>query len=193
MTNLYLASRSPRRSELLHFMGLRFSLVDGEVDESARSAETAPNYVTRLALAKADAGARGLGTQATVLGADTIVVLDEQLLGKPRDLDEAAAMLARLAGRDHQVMTAVALVRGSQRECALSMSTVSFRDLSAAAIAAYCDSREPLGKAGAYAIQGQGMRFVERLQENYSDVMGLPIAETRRLLASVNWDWDDSR
>lgn len=183
--DLFLASNSPRRRELLEQVGVRYATVSVEVDESPLAGEAAEALVQRLALAKAEAGLamRPDGHQEPVLGADTLVVLDNEPLGKPRDRDAALAMLARLSGRSHQVMTAVALVTDNCREVVLQESRVRFREIAAEERAAYWASGEPADKAGSYGIQGHGALFVEYLEGSYSGVMGLPLFETAQLLA----------
>jgi septum formation protein len=176
---LVLASASPRRRELLWQIGVAHRIAVADLDETPRAGESAAECVQRLALAKAQQlGPVGL----PVLGADTAVVLGEELLGKPRDRDSAMAMLRRLSGRSHRVLTAVALVDARGHQLRLSDSEVEFRTLSAAECARYWDSGEPRDKAGGYAIQGLGAVFVRRLVGSYSGVMGLPLYETAELL-----------
>lgn len=182
---LYLASASPRRRELLAAVGLRFARVAADVDEDVLPGEAPDRYVRRLALAKARAGRQTLeAADATppVLGADTAVVIDEAILGKPTGRDDALAMLARLSGREHRVLTAVALVRGAREACALSVSRVRFRELDEGERRAYWDTGEPADKAGAYGVQGIGASFVRELHGSHSGVMGLPLYETAALL-----------
>jgi septum formation protein len=180
-----LASASPRRQVLLAQVGVRFRQLDVEVNEHLRSWEGPTAYVCRVALAKARAGWRQQGLQGTpVLGADTVVVVDEEILGKPKDRIHAEVMLKRLSGRSHQVLTAVALV-DEEEECRLNISTVTFKRLSEAEQQAYLASGEGFGKAGAYAIQGRAALFISHLQGSYSGVMGLPLYETGELLR--NW------
>jgi septum formation protein len=176
---LVLASASPRRRELLWQIGVAHRVAVAGVDETPRAGEPAAECVRRLALAKAK---KVWTTGLPVLGADTAVVLDEQLLGKPRDRPSALSMLARLSGRSHHVLTAVALVDGRGSEVRVSESEVQFRTLNAAECARYWDSGEPRDKAGGYAIQGLGAIFVSRLLGSYSGVMGLPLCETAALL-----------
>lgn len=183
-TRLVLASRSPRRRELLAQIGVDYLVRDVEVDETPRPAEPAADFAQRLALDKARAGWQASpAPYQAVLGADTVVVCAGEILGKPLDRADAADMLARLAGRDHEVLTAVALFDGRRSGVRLSRSRVWFRALSPAEIAAYCASGEPDDKAGGYAIQGRAAVFVERLEGSYSGVMGLPLFETAALLA----------
>ena len=181
---LYLASQSPRRRELLTQLGVAFRVVDVDVPERRAAQESPREYVGRVARDKACAGLAALdGTAgAAVLGADTEVVLDDEVFGKPCDARDAAAMLRRLSGRTHAVVSAVWLVdvRGERSAC--SVSRVRFAVLDEAAIAAYVATRESFGKAGAYAIQGHGAALVEHLEGSYSGVMGLPLFETARLL-----------
>ncbi|HXH03274.1 MAG TPA: Maf family protein [Candidatus Competibacteraceae bacterium] len=181
---IYLASASPRRRELLAQINVAFDVLQVEVDETPLPAETPADYVARLALAKARAGWERLETRPPrpVLGADTAVVIDGRILGKPRDRDDGLAMLALLSGREHQVLSAVALVQGGREALRVQLSRVRFRPLSAAECAAYWASGEPADKAGAYAIQGLAALFVQALEGSYSGVMGLPLYETGELL-----------
>jgi len=187
---IYLASRSPRRRELLHQLGVRFEVLDLEVDESRDDGETAEALVQRLATAKAEAGRRLLadGDALPVLGADTIVVLDDAILGKPRDRGQARELLAGLSGRCHRVLSAVALASADGTAVRLSESRVCFRALSRREIEAYAASGEPLDKAGAYGIQGRAAAFVSELRGSYSGVVGLPLYETAELLAAQGLD-----
>ncbi|HUH90689.1 MAG TPA: Maf family protein [Lysobacter sp.] len=182
---LYLASRSPRRRELLARLGLAFDVLALDVPEQRRPAEPAEDYVRRVAHEKALAGLAsvGHGPEALVLGADTEVVLDEDVFGKPADAADAMAMLRRLSGREHRVISAVSLVSATRSVQAVSISQVTFAPLSEALMAAYVAGGEPFGKAGAYAIQGGAEAFVARLDGSYSGVMGLPLHETAQLLA----------
>lgn len=181
---LVLASTSPRRRELLTMIGARFDLEFPRVDESAFSAITAPDrLVVRLAEAKArDVAARR--PDDVVIGADTVVVLDGQILGKPREREEARRMLRQLSGRTHQVWTGLAVVhRASGRaELAAERTDVTFRELSQDEIDRYTQLGEGLDKAGAYAVQGVGALFVERLEGCYFNVVGLPLARLHSLL-----------
>ena len=184
---VYLASQSPRRRELLAQIGLHFAVLAVEVDETPRPGEAAQDLVQRLAIEKAQAGLTLLetGNPGPVLGADTEVVVDGEVLGKPRDEEDAAAMLARLSGRSHEVLSAVALATPERVAVRLSVSTVWFRATTPAERAAYCATGEPLDKAGAYAIQGLAAVFVRRLEGSYSGVMGLPLYETEALLREL--------
>ena len=182
---LYLASGSPRRRELLKQIGVSFTPLATEVDETPLPDEAPQAYVLRLARAKAQAGLQALATaaDAVVLGADTCVVLDGVILGRPRDGLEARGMLQALSGRSHEVLSAVALAEAQRCESCVVSSQVRFRSLSGAEIEAYWASGEPQDKAGSYAIQGLGAVFVQDLQGSFSAVMGLPLCETAALLA----------
>jgi septum formation protein len=181
---LYLASQSPRRRDLLDQLGESHRTLHVDVEEVRGTGESPDDYVARVALDKARAGfalvAREPG--AWVLGADTEVVLGDEVFGKPRDAADASAMLRRLAGHEHRVISAVWLVHAGGERRALSVSTVRFAPLSDADIAAYVGTGECMGKAGAYAIQGRAAAFIEHLSGSYSGVMGLPLHETSRLL-----------
>ncbi len=181
---VYLASASPRRRELLRQIGVSYRRVRTEVDETPLPDETPHDYVIRLALLKARTGCAALGRRqpAPVLGADTAVVVDNAILGKPRDRDEGLAMLALLSGRAHRVLSAVALAIPARDAVEVQESRVRFRALTPAECAAYWDSGEPLGKAGGYAIQGRAAAFITELHGSYSSVMGLPLFETAELL-----------
>ena len=181
---LYLASQSPRRRELLGRLGLEFGLIDLDLPEHRQPGEPAREYVRRVAREKAGAGLLKVvaNPSALVLGSDTEVVLDDEVFGKPRDAADAAAMLRKLSGRTHQVISAVSLVSPSREAQAVSISQVAFAELDDAAIERYVATGEPMGKAGAYAIQGYAEVFVSRLDGSYSGVMGLPLHETARLL-----------
>jgi septum formation protein len=187
---VYLASASPRRRELLQQIGVSYRLVGTELDETPRLSEAPAAYVSRLAAAKADAGwlcSRDC-CDAPVLAADTAVVLDGAILGKPRDKGDAERMLLRLSGREHQVLTAVAVRSAAGNEIKVSQSLVTFRIIDAAEASAYWDTGEPRDKAGAYAIQGYAAIFISDLKGSYSGVMGLPLFETAQLLRSAGVD-----
>jgi len=195
--NLHLASQSPRRLELLRQVGLaptvlplRLAGPRADVDETPRPVEPAREYVQRIARMKAEAGLKAVAgrrlADGPVLAADTTVSLDGRILGKPTDADDAAAMLRAFSGRSHSVLTAVALAWQDRIALALSESTVRFRILSEAEIAAYIASHEPFDKAGAYGIQGRAALFVERIEGSYSGVMGLPLFETGELLREAD-------
>ena len=180
---IYLASRSPRRQELLQQVGVHYELLPVTVDETPAAGEKAADYAQRLALAKAQAGWSSLAGKnpLPVLGADTVVVANAAIMGKPRDRQQAIEMLQVLSGATHEVLTAVALV-AEDRLVRLNTSRVTFRTLSLPECEAYWESGEPLDKAGAYAIQGLGAAFITRLEGSYSAVMGLPLFETVDML-----------
>ena len=201
---VYLASASPRRRELLQQIGVSFRLIGAELDETPMAGEAPAGYVSRLALAKADAGwqrsrdlcdARDM-REAPVLAADTAVVLDGRILGKPQDKTDAASMLLELSGRTHQVLTAVAVCSAAGNDVKISESWVAFRPVDAAEAAAYWGTGEPRDKAGGYAIQGYAAVFIADLKGSYSGVMGLPLFETAALLNAAGvaiWPYDVSR
>jgi septum formation protein len=181
---IYLASRSPRRGELLTQIGVRFASLAADIDEARRSDEPPQVYVRRVALEKGRAGRATLpaSDDRPVLAADTAVVRADALLGKPRDREDAARMLRLLSGRTHRVLTAVALIAGAREWVEMSESRVTFRPIGEAEIQRYWRTGEPLDKAGGYGIQGHGALFVAALEGSYSGVMGLPLFETGRLL-----------
>jgi septum formation protein len=179
---LILASASPRRAALLRAAGIRFETLAVDIDETPLPDELPEPHVRRLAADKARAAFRRR-PDAVVLGADTIVVVDARILGKPRDDEDAAAMLRLLSGREHQVLTGVALMTPAGTQQGVDVTSVRFATLTEEEIAEYVRSREPRDKAGAYAIQGLASRFVERIEGSYSNVVGLPVALVYRLLA----------
>jgi septum formation protein len=181
---LYLASKSPRRRELLARLGVEFEVLDVDVPEVRGEDEPVFDYVRRVAGEKAGAGL-ALAGEGLVIGSDTEVALGGRVFGKPRDAHDAHEMLAELSGRTHHVITAVTLIgRGSPAQ-ALSVSEVTFAPLDDAQIARYVDTGEFEGKAGAYAIQGAAEAFIRRLTGSYSGVMGLPLFETAQLLGAA--------
>ncbi len=186
MTDLYLASGSPRRQELLGMLGVTFERLVPGVEEQRAPQEAPQDYVTSLARDKARAGVALAARDLPVLGADTIVVLNGDVLEKPRDAAHAAEMLRRLSGQTHEVMTAVALADKQRVRERLVMTRVTFRALTAQDIAAYVESGEPMDKAGAYGIQGLGGCFVRRIEGSYHAVVGLPLVETWELLSEFN-------
>ena len=189
---VYLASESPRRRELLQQIGVPFRVVGAAVDEAVWSGEVAAAYVARLAAAKAELGweRNRDAIDGPVLAADTSVVLDAKILGKPADREEAEAMLRQLSGRTHEVLTAVALRTVDGLRSRISRSEVTFRRIAAAEARAYWDTGEPCDKAGAYAIQGRAAVFIAELRGSYSGVMGLPLFETAELLSEAGlWSW----
>ncbi len=195
MNEIYLASKSPRRLELLQQIGVACKVVtlreDGgrmrDVDESPLPGENPYVYVERMAKMKADIGVLRLKQRALppmpLLGADTTVVLNGTILGKPGNADEAVRMLKMLSGTTHEVLTAVAITHSNRMLHDTSLTRVRFRDITDEEIRNYITSGEPMGKAGSYAIQGMGAVFVERIEGSYSGVMGLPIFETSILLS----------
>ena len=184
--DIVLASGSARRRELLTQIGISFEVQVTDIDESRRDGEPPFDYVERLALEKARAGREMSGSRMPVLGADTIVLLDDQILGKPADRAEAAEMLRMLSNRDHEVLSAVAVnVPERPPEVLVNTTRVTFSEIPEAFILRYCADDEPLDKAGAYAIQGEPGIYVSRVEGSYSGVMGLPLFETGRLLKSA--------
>jgi len=190
---LYLASSSPRRRELLQQIGVTFDVVKVEVEEKRKTDELPIEYVQRLALEKAQAGLAEIQRQGhkvvPVLGADTIGILDEMVLEKPTDAQDAARILKSLSGRTHQVITALALVTAEQQLSAYSVTHVSFRELTDQEIKDYWLTGEPSDKAGGYAIQGLGAVFVKSIEGSYSNVVGLPIEACCDLLAQFAIPW----
>ena len=174
-----LASRSPRRVQFLREAGYVFQADPADVPEQPAHGEAASDYALRVATAKA----RAVASPLPVLGADTDVVLTGRILGKPENAAQAAAMLAELSGRSHQVISAVVIVQGARLASALTVTEIDFAVLSERDIAAYVASGEPMGKAGAYGIQGAAARFVRAVRGSYTGVVGLPMAETADLLA----------
>jgi len=186
---LVLASASPRRAELLRAAGFAFEILAVDVDEGVRPGERPEDYVRRLAMEKSARAMEQItwtvGSGTIVLGADTAVVIGSDILGKPRDDDDAVSMLRRLSGRPHAVMTGISL-RGPEWEAGrVETTTVEFSPLSAADVAWYVESGEGRDKAGAYAIQGLASRFIPRVEGSYSNVVGLPIAAVHELLAEI--------
>lgn len=196
---LYLASKSPRRRELLKQIGVNFEVLllrefpaaRQDIDETPMSNEAPAEYALRVARQKAEVGAVRMQERRLpalpVLSADTTVVLDNQIIGKPADTREAADILRRLSGKTHQVMSAVALSHWGQASAVLSITEVRFRELSDEEIRRYIGSGEPMDKAGAYAIQGRAAGFIASIAGSYSGVMGLPLFETVELLKKINF------
>jgi septum formation protein len=184
-----LASASPRRQELLRQIGVSFQTVEPDVDETPGHNESADAFVLRLALEKARVGLRMVRERdlngAPVLGADTCIVFDGEILGKPDDREHGIAMLTRLAGRSHEVLTGVALVDDGREQQVISRSRVTFAHLSPDEIAAYWDTGEPADKAGAYAVQGRAATFIERIEGSYSGIVGLPLFEVAHMLKNL--------
>lgn len=187
---LILASASPRRREILSAAGIDHVVDAGNVDETPLAGERPDAYAERLARAKASAVAERQPGR-TVIGADTVVVIDDQILGKPADAADARRMLEQLSGRDHVVLTAVAVARDRQLQSSVSLTHVSMRRIAAAEIDAYVATGEPMDKAGAYAIQGGAAGFVERISGDFDNVVGLPIAAVRRLLSAVGGSYPE--
>ncbi len=183
---IYLASSSPRRQELLLQMGVLFQVVTQNVDEVSRADESPENFVIRLALEKAQYGLRQTDNNIPVLGSDTAVVIDNTILGKPQNHQHAIEMLMQLSGRTHQVMTGVVLVNQQQTLSAVSISEVTFSELERGICENYWRTGEPSDKAGAYAVQGKGAVFIKNINGSYSGVMGLPVFETAQLLKQFN-------
>lgn len=177
-----LASSSPRRRELLAQLGVEFQLVKADIDETPYPNETPRQYVTRLAQQKARAGLARLTTDIPVLGADTIVVANNEILGKPADFAEFNRTMQLLSGSSHQVMTAVALLNSQRTLQQLVCTEVYFRPLTAKDIDSYWQTGEPHDKAGGYGIQGLAAKFVQRINGSYTAVVGLPLCETEQLL-----------
>ena len=182
-STLVLASASPRRSQLLQLLGVAFECHPADIDETPLRGEKAADYVQRMACEKARAVAQRLNDARPVLAADTTVVLDDDILGKPADYADGLAMLARLSGREHRVMTALCLVFEGAEESCLVTTEVTFVALDLATCKAYLATDEPWDKAGGYGIQGLGGALVRSIHGSYSNVVGLPLAETRELLA----------
>ena len=185
---LTLASASPRRLELLRAGGWEVESAPADIDESMRPGEEAAEYVRRLAQEKAARIAMARPPETVVLGADTAVVVEGEVLGKPGDEAEAAAMLARLAGREHAVLTGVCLRRGAVERIQVETTRVWFSPLTPAEIAAYAASGEPRGKAGGYAIQGRAACFIPRIEGSYSNVVGLPLAVVWKMWKTLRLD-----
>jgi len=179
---IYLASNSPRRAELLQQIGVSFTRVQADIEECVEKGESAEQYVTRLALQKAQAGFKNSRQDRPTLGADTIVVSNESILEKPRDQAHAKQMMLILSGTSHQVFTAVALVDNKRNKQVLIKTEVTFKTLTEQEIADYWDSGEPADKAGGYGIQGIGGKFVTHISGSYSAVVGLPLYETDKLI-----------
>jgi septum formation protein len=181
---IYLASKSPRRHELLNQICIDFEAVEIEIDEYWHSEELPHLYVQRMALEKAQVAKNKIveNSDFIVLAADTAVVLDDKVIGKAENGPQAREMLMQLSGRRHYVYTAVASVTAADERIKLNTSNVNFKVLSESEIINYCKTGEPIGKAGGYAVQGMAAAFIERLEGSYSGIMGLPLFETAQLL-----------
>jgi septum formation protein len=183
--DIHLASSSPRRHEILAALGLNFTAAGVDIDETRHDAEPVDAMVLRLAVAKVEAARARLKGSVPVIGADTAVAVDDQILGKPRSEDEALTMLRTLSGRDHRVLTGVALAYRGDVSTAISVTKVRFREIGPDEARAYWQSGEPRDKAGAYAVQGLGGVFVESISGSYTGVVGMPVFETATLLEKV--------
>lgn len=191
---MLLASASPRRSELLRQIGVRFCQMSVDIDESQVPGESAVDYVSRMAMEKAQAGWARQAGALPALGADTTVVCDQYIFGKPADKQDALNMLSRLSGATHQVLSAVAICLGDELALRLSKTSVRFRPISPEECLGYWETGEPQDKAGAYALQGLGGIFVQRVEGSYSNVIGLPMLETEDLLNQAGFPtWDERR
>ena len=179
-----LASESPRRAELLKAAGFEIEVIPSRIDEQWHEAERAEDYVLRVATAKADAVARGR-CDLPIVAADTVVVLDGHIMGKPKDDSEAVKMLRMLAGRPHEVLTGVVVRIGDEQRSQVERTRIQVAPLSPAEIAWYVGTGEPRDKAGAYAVQGLASRFIESIEGSYSSVVGLPVAAVYRLLGEL--------
>ncbi|MEQ6291093.1 Maf family protein [Vogesella sp. GCM10023246] len=190
-SRLYLASGSPRRREILADLGLNLERIHADIDESVLPGEAAVAYTERLACEKAAAGWQVVSNCGLpphpLLAADTTVVLDGEIYGKPADADDARRMLQAFSGRSHQVVTSVAVRLGDALQLATSITDVTFKPLSADEIQRYIDSHEPFDKAGAYGIQGKAAVFVARIEGSYTGVVGLPVYETAQLLGKFGY------
>ncbi|MBA6414413.1 septum formation inhibitor Maf [Colwellia sp. 6M3] len=182
-TTLILASQSPRRKELLEQLGYHFTCLPADIDESVLAQETPEQYVSRLAIEKARVIAKQYDESVVVLGSDTSVIFGTHILGKPASLDECIAILSMLSGQTHQVITAVAVVKGERSEVLVVRTEVDFKVLTEQEISRYWRTGEPQDKAGAYGIQGIAGQFVKQIRGSYSAVVGLPLYETSQLLS----------
>ncbi|MFQ5934802.1 MAG: Maf family protein [Acidiferrobacterales bacterium] len=186
MSKIYLASNSPRRQALLQQLGIGFDIIIPDVVEQTRGPESAAEFAQRMAAKKARQALRQIDMQhlplRPVLAADTCVVLDDDIFGKPRDREDGEAMLRRLSGREHIVVTAVTVLHSKKEHSVLNTSRVIFRSLSEDEIHQYWDTGEPADKAGAYALQGKAAAFIARIEGSYSGIVGLPLYEVAQLL-----------
>jgi len=179
---IYLASKSPRRHELLKQIGIDFEVININIDESVNKNEMSLNYVHRIAAEKARAGKKFSKNNLPVLAADTAIVLDNVVLGKAECEEDAIDILNKLSGRTHDVLSAITVINKKEMT-KVNISKVTFKILSKDEISCYCNTDEPIGKAGAYAIQGKGSALIKKLEGSYSGVMGLPLEETYQLLS----------
>ncbi len=190
--NVILASGSPRRRQLVQLVGIDHDVVPSDIDETIRSGELPEQYCERLAREKAEHIAKDK-PESVVIGADTIVVIDDQILGKPRDVEDAARMLRMLSGRSHTVMTAVAATLDGRTVSSVELVDVTFLPLDDERIAAYIRTREPMDKAGAYGIQGYGATIVRRIDGDYFAVMGLSLVRLVALMRELGVAYDFPR
>jgi septum formation protein len=193
LIQLYLASQSPRRRELLAQLGLVFECIEGSVDESVLDGELPQDYVLRLAKAKTVSGQKNVTAEQAhipILGSDTSVVIGNQILGKPSDEQEAVAMLSRLSGNSHVVYTAVAVNHNKIIETVCCATKVFFANMTISQINSYVATGEPMDKAGAYGIQGLGGQYIKKIEGSYTSVVGLPMYETRVLLTEIGFFTD---
>jgi len=189
LSKIYLASTSPRRQDLLRQLGIAFDVIAPDIAEQRLEDESGATYVKRIAAEKARQVSRLVQQRRLparpVLAADTCILLDHEILGKPRDRAHGETMLRRLSGREHTVLTAVAIVHLNVEHVALSVSQVRFRVLTEDEIIQYCNTGEPCDKAGAYALQGRGAAFVSNIDGSYSGIVGLPLYEVAQLLRQI--------
>lgn len=182
---IYLASKSPRRKQLLKQLGFEFKVVDIDIDESWDGSEPARDFVCRLALEKARSAKKLIGSSLPILASDTEVVMNEIIFGKPTNREDAISMLMKLSGQTHTVYSAVALIHNEQ-QVKLNTNQITFIPLTREDCEKYCDTGEPFDKAGAYAIQGRAAAFISRLEGSFSGVMGLPLSATAELLNTLS-------
>lgn len=186
VSHLVLASASPRRKQLLEQLGWEVETYAVDIDESPLKNEAADMYCLRMAQEKAMAARQLIQTNSPVITADTIVVFNGNILGKPKDASDALRMLKKLSGQTHQVFSAVAVTYGENMEYAISRNTVKFVQVNEAILKAYIDTEEPMDKAGAYAIQGKAAMWINHIEGSYSSIMGLPLFETTQLLSKLD-------
>ncbi len=186
-TKIYLASKSPRRKELLEQIGVAFEIISAEIDETPLIDESVEDFVLRMAIEKAKAGyaVADDDKKMPTLGSDTVVVIDGKILGKPLDKEDSVKMLTLLSGHSHSVYTSVAIANGESVISATNKTSVTFKILSQEEILTYIETGEPADKAGSYAVQGQAAKFISCINGSYSGVMGLPIFETAQLLEKI--------
>ena len=190
--SLILASASPRRRELIEQLGLTAHVKSADIDETPHAGEDTGDYVLRLSLDKAGKVANQISTDHIILGADTVIDYQGQIMGKPNSLQQSIDMLGQLSAQTHQVLTGVTIICGDDVESFSVATDVTMRDISENEMRAYWESGEPQGKAGSYAIQGRGARFVKTIRGSYSNVVGLPLFETAAVLTRFGISFDDS-